>query len=106
MRGVPGHTSFVIFSNRPNTLLLSGGSGKLFSTGSGVGNIAEAIDATEADYRSRENFDQLPPDLSQAAPAIDENGNRRECKRDRREDCAKHLVGRNLLWNQVSSLPK
>ena len=34
--------------------------------------------------------------------AIDQNGNRRECKRDGREYRPKQLVGRNSLWNQVS----
>jgi hypothetical protein len=37
-------------------------------------------------------------------PAIDENGNCRECKRDRRKNRPKHLAGRNPLWNQVSCL--
>ena len=38
--------------------------------------------------------------------AIDENGNPRECKRDRRKDRPKHLAGWNPLWNQVSCLTK
>jgi hypothetical protein len=33
---------------------------------------------------------------------IGENGNRRECKRDRREYRPKHLIWRNPGWNQVS----
>ena len=38
--------------------------------------------------------------------AIDENGNCRECKRDRRKDRPKHLAGRNPLWDQVSCITK
>ena len=38
--------------------------------------------------------------------SIDENGNCCGCKRDRRKDRPKHLVGRNPLWNQVRCLTK
>src|ERR1700739_912103 len=39
-------------------------------------------------------------------PSIDENGQRRQSKRDRREYGPKHLVGRNPLWNKVSRITK
>ena len=38
--------------------------------------------------------------------AIEENGKRRECKRDGREYRPKLLIGRNPPWNKVSRNPK
>lgn len=37
---------------------------------------------------------------------IDENGNCRKSKRDRRKDRPKHLVGWHPLWNQAGCLAK